>query len=200
MHGLLDPLLEARLDMSLDDILKRPSGGGSFRGRGRRSVASSKPYERPSFKSSQAPLPVSLFLHFLHFLFDISKVDFNSVTNRLYVNNLSYETSWQTLKDHMRTAGNVVRAEIISDQSGRSKVCNKLMSRLCLTNIRDAGIVILFGFSVLLVQNCWKCLDFLISIVEFETRQDAIRAIKTLNDSELEGRLIYLREVHLPII
>ena len=40
-----------------------------------------------------------------------------------------------------------------------------------------------------------KCLDLFISIVEFETRQDAIRALKTLNDSELQGRLIYLREV-----
>lgn len=66
----VDPLLEARLDMSLDDILNRPgSGGGGYRGRGRRfaSHAAGKPYDRspglgggaPSYKSSQAPPPVS---------------------------------------------------------------------------------------------------------------------------------------------
>merc|ERR1719491_19421 len=41
----------------------------------------------------------------------------------VYVGNLSYDTSWQTLKDHMRRAGNVDRAEVLSAPDGRSKGC-----------------------------------------------------------------------------
>ena len=42
---------------------------------------------------------------------------------RVYVGNLSYETSWQTLKDHFREAGNVVHADVMQEPSGRSKGC-----------------------------------------------------------------------------
>ena len=38
----------------------------------------------------------------------------------VYVGNLSYETSWQTLKDHMKEAGEVVRANVKTRQDGRS--------------------------------------------------------------------------------
>mmetsp|Transcript_23653 Transcript_23653/g.36501 ORF Transcript_23653/g.36501 Transcript_23653/m.36501 type:complete len:448 (-) Transcript_23653:278-1621(-) len=41
----------------------------------------------------------------------------------VYVGNLSYETSWQDLKDHMRAAGNVDKADIILGHDGRSKGC-----------------------------------------------------------------------------
>lgn len=41
----------------------------------------------------------------------------------VYVGNLSYETSWQDLKDHMRQAGNVDQANILSNDDGRSKGC-----------------------------------------------------------------------------
>jgi len=34
---------------------------------------------------------------------------------RLFVKNLSYETEWKYLKDHMRQAGDVVRADIFED-------------------------------------------------------------------------------------
>lgn len=49
---------------------------------------------------------------------------------------------------------------------------------------------------VLLVWEMMLRFSFNTSIVEFETKQDAVRALKTLNDSELQGRLIYLREVY----
>jgi hypothetical protein len=39
-------------------------------------------------------------------------------SKRVFVGNLSYETSWQTLKDEMRAAGNVIRCDIQKD--GRS--------------------------------------------------------------------------------
>jgi len=45
------------------------------------------------------------------------------LTNRVYVTNLSYHTTWQNLKDHMRDAGEVVYADVFSDDKGRSKGC-----------------------------------------------------------------------------
>lgn len=42
---------------------------------------------------------------------------------RVYVGNLSWDTRWQGLKDHMREAGDVVHAEIFTEASGRSAGC-----------------------------------------------------------------------------
>ncbi|KAK2194954.1 bifunctional RNA-binding domain superfamily/Nucleotide-binding alpha-beta plait domain superfamily/RNA recognition motif domain [Babesia duncani] len=42
---------------------------------------------------------------------------------RVYVGNLSWKVRWQDLKDHMRQAGEVVRANIIEDFEGKSKGC-----------------------------------------------------------------------------
>ena len=41
----------------------------------------------------------------------------------VYVGNLSYETAWQDLKDHMRSAGDVLHAEVMTMSDGRSKGC-----------------------------------------------------------------------------
>ena len=71
------------------------------------------------------------------------------VGKRVYVGNLKFTTSWQTLKDHFKPVGDVVHA--------------KLIARGC-------------------------------GIVEFETPEDARRAILELNDSELEGRPLQVRE------
>ena len=40
---------------------------------------------------------------------------------RVFVSNLSYETQWKYLKDHMRQAGDVIRADIFEDEKGRSR-------------------------------------------------------------------------------
>ena len=40
---------------------------------------------------------------------------------RLFVKNLSYDTQWKYLKDHMRQAGDVVRADVFENQYGRSR-------------------------------------------------------------------------------
>ena len=40
---------------------------------------------------------------------------------RLFVSNLTFETQWKYLKDHMRQAGDVVRADIFEDDRGRSR-------------------------------------------------------------------------------
>mmetsp|Transcript_23561 Transcript_23561/g.49859 ORF Transcript_23561/g.49859 Transcript_23561/m.49859 type:complete len:471 (+) Transcript_23561:234-1646(+) len=73
----------------------------------------------------------------------------------VYVGNLSYEVAWQDLKDHMRTAGDVVYAEVMTMHDGRSKGCG---------------------------------------IVEFSTADGAKEAIEKLNDTDLKGRTIFVRE------
>jgi RNA recognition motif-containing protein len=45
------------------------------------------------------------------------------MSNRVYVGNLSWSTSWQDLKDHMREVGDVQYAKILQDRDGRSKGC-----------------------------------------------------------------------------
>lgn len=75
--------------------------------------------------------------------------------NRVYVGNLKFEVSWQDLKDHMRSAGEVIRADILTDTTGRSKGCG---------------------------------------LVEFASSRDARTAIATLNDTDLNGRSIFVRE------
>jgi RNA recognition motif-containing protein len=74
---------------------------------------------------------------------------------RVYIGNLSWDVAWQDLKDHMRQAGDVVHAEVICEQSGRSKGCG---------------------------------------IVEFATDEEAKEAIRAFTDTELKGRMIFVRE------
>jgi len=78
-------------------------------------------------------------------------------STRVYVGNLPWNVSWQNLKDHFRSAGNVVHASVFSDESGRSKGCG---------------------------------------IVEYSTKEEADKAIKTLNDTTIgdSERLIFVRE------
>ncbi|KAJ1561753.1 hypothetical protein HK405_002959, partial [Cladochytrium tenue] len=42
---------------------------------------------------------------------------------RVYVGNLAYEVGWQELKDHMRKAGDVLFADVLTQPNGRSKGC-----------------------------------------------------------------------------
>lgn len=73
----------------------------------------------------------------------------------VYVGNLAYEVAWQDLKDHMRQAGEVVYAEVMTGHDGRSKGCG---------------------------------------LVEFATPDGAADAIINLNDTDLKGRTIFVRE------
>eukprot|EP00523_Entomoneis_sp_CCMP467_P009154 CAMPEP_0168742406 /NCGR_PEP_ID=MMETSP0724-20121128/13020_1 /TAXON_ID=265536 /ORGANISM="Amphiprora sp., Strain CCMP467" /LENGTH=465 /DNA_ID=CAMNT_0008789955 /DNA_START=130 /DNA_END=1527 /DNA_ORIENTATION=+ len=76
-------------------------------------------------------------------------------SRRVYVGNLSWDVAWQDLKDHMRQAGEVIHAEVITEFTGRSKGCG---------------------------------------IVEYATDAEAQEAISTLTDTELKGRMIFVRE------
>lgn len=74
---------------------------------------------------------------------------------RVYVGNLSWDVSWQDLKDHMRSAGDVSFAEVMQEPGGRSKGCG---------------------------------------VVEYKSPEEAKEAIESLNDTELKGRMIFVRE------
>jgi len=74
---------------------------------------------------------------------------------KVYVGNLSYDTTWQRLKDHFRQAGEVLHADILVGPQGRSKGCG---------------------------------------LVTLASSQEAAAAIEILNESELDGRNIFVRE------
>lgn len=76
--------------------------------------------------------------------------------NSVYVWNLSYDVSWQDLKDHMRKAGNVDQATILTGNDGSSSI--------------GCGIVV------------------------YQSARDAARAIRELQESDLKGRPVRLRE------
>ena len=73
----------------------------------------------------------------------------------VYVWNLAPETSWQDLKDHMRKAGNVDSATILTNAQGESVGC---------------GVVV------------------------YQKPQEAARAIRELQNSELNGQPLFARE------
>lgn len=45
------------------------------------------------------------------------------IGRHVYVGNLSWDVAWQDLKDHMKAAGNVLRADVMTESNGRSKGC-----------------------------------------------------------------------------
>lgn len=53
------------------------------------------------------------------------RVTTQATGNRIYVGNLAWTVEWQELKDHMRTVGKVVHADVLQDGDGRSKVNTK---------------------------------------------------------------------------
>jgi len=74
---------------------------------------------------------------------------------RVFVGNLSWSTTWQGLKDHFVSCGEVTRADVFTERSGRSRGCG---------------------------------------IVEFATPELAKNAMATMNNTELDGRLVFVRE------
>jgi RNA recognition motif-containing protein len=55
--------------------------------------------------------------------------------SQVYVGNLSWDTSWQDLKDHFRAAGEVSHADVMMEHDGRSKGCGIVS----FVSARDAG-------------------------------------------------------------
>merc|ERR1712146_460814 len=76
-----------------------------------------------------------------------------SNSKRVFVGNLSWDVSWQDLKDHMRKAGDVVHADVLKRRDGKS----------------SGG-----------------------GIVEYATAREAKNAMAELNDTDLNGRMIFV--------
>ena len=47
---------------------------------------------------------------------------------RVFVGNLSFKTSWQRVKDHMKDMGTVVRVDLFTNKDGRPKGCGYLFA------------------------------------------------------------------------
>lgn len=62
--------------------------------------------------------------------------------------NLAWTVTWQDLKDHMRSAGNVVRADVLTMPDGRSKVGVGVAMR--------CGVAVAFVKSFLVRGCCWR--------------------------------------------
>jgi RNA recognition motif-containing protein len=60
---------------------------------------------------------VSYFAH----LISECNIGYSSEGVKVFVSNLAFESTWRTLKDHMRQAGDVLRADIFEDERGRSR-------------------------------------------------------------------------------
>ena len=92
-----------------------------------------------------------------------SPVDAIPVGRRLYVNNLSYDTTWTSLKDHFRSAGNVLYADILMVRSrlkdtgsGDHSAGNVLYAQHCSLHC-SAGHRAGNELHVLLLQTCPTC-------------------------------------------
>lgn len=168
--------------------------------------------------------------------------DEEAIGRRVYVGNLSWDVAWQDLKDHMRQAGEVVHAEVMTEHSGRSKGCgiveysteeeaHEAIKTLTDTDLKGRMIVVredretssqgrVPNTSVyvrnMTPETSWQDLkdhmrqcgnvdsSTILSnatgesigcgIVVFQKPQDAARAIRELQNSELNGSPISLRE------
>jgi RNA recognition motif-containing protein len=93
--------LETKLSTSLDEIIQENNKKQrSYSGRyPKENNKRSSPYDY-NLRNSSKPI----------------------ITNRVYVGNLAYRTTWQSLKDHFKSCGNVLFADIFME-GGRSKGC-----------------------------------------------------------------------------
>jgi RNA recognition motif-containing protein len=143
-----------KLDLSLDDIIKaRPKGGGKLTAKeGAKGGKPTTPYARGGAPPGRGGArgggqgggrarggPPSG----------------GGQNCRVYVGNLDWSVGWQDVKDVMRSAGNVVSADVLYEPSGRSKGC---------------------------------------ALVQFGSPEAAQCAIDTLQDVQIGGRPIFVRE------
>lgn len=45
----------------------------------------------------------------------------SAASNKLFVGQLAWECSWEDLRDHFRAIGPLTKAEVVMDQTGRSR-------------------------------------------------------------------------------
>lgn len=95
-------------------------------------------------------------------------------STRVFVGNLSFETSNETLKSHMLQAGEVVSVRIFVSPDGKSKGC---------------------GYEIRLLDDSTNSIYTNCRLVEYATTSDVAKAIQQLHRTELDGRKIFVREV-----
>lgn len=116
----------------------------------------------------------------------------------VYVGNLAYETTWQELKDHMRRVGNIdkVNNYMHAFFSAKLIVINPTISHSRTFHIQSL-------FSLSLTLSFITKADILqgndgrskgCGIVIYQNPKEAQRAIRELQNSELNGRPIFVRE------
>ena len=100
----------------------------------------------------------------------------------VFVGNLSYDTTWQSLKDHMKEAGEVRRPLPLHPSTATSATSATTSSppprQVVRANIKERADGKPAGFG----------------LVEYASAEDAENAIATMTDSELDGRQIFVRE------
>jgi len=138
--------------MSLDDMISSNNKGGGGKGdsKGKAKPAGGRAARRPAPYSNarQMTRPAGRQVA-------VQRGGGGGGTT-VYVGNLSWDVSWQDLKDHFKTVGHVTHADVMLEPgSTRSKGCG---------------------------------------LVTFANARDAATAIKTLHDTDLNGRLIFVRE------
>ena len=154
-RGSLFPLpraMASKMNMTLDDIIakgpgsKGKGGGNPGKMQTTRTRARPNPYGRPAPGGrtvSQQPV-------------GSPRRGPPTGGTSVYVGNLAYTVSWQDLKDHFKSVGDVLHADVMTEPgSTRSKGCG---------------------------------------IVTYANARDAATAIQSLHDTELKGRLIFVRE------
>ena len=219
--------------MSLDELIAKPSGerssstGGAVRRERSSKKARAAPYARSTRPAARGPA--------------------GAPGSRVYVGNLHYHTSWQDLKDHFRSVGDVLNADVMMGADGRSKGCG-IVTFASAKDAQDAIETLhdselngrkMFvredredarpggggggggGQTRVYVGNLhyhtsWQDLkdhfraagdvvsaDVMMGgdgrskgcgLVTFANARGARKAIDTLHDTELEGRLIFVRE------
>ena len=106
----------------------------------------------------------------------------------VYVGNLAYETTWQELKDHMRRVGNIDK---VSTYTFRQD--NYLSMFLLLgSNLTHTSHLIFLFQADILQGNDGRSKGC--GIVIYQSPKEAQRAIRELQNSELNGRPIFVRE------
>jgi RNA recognition motif-containing protein len=108
-----------KLDLSLDDIIKaRPRGGGKLTAKeNSKGGRSTTPYARGGTKPGRGGGRGGGRVR------GGTPADGGGQNCRVYVGNLDWSIGWQEVKDVMRSAGDVVSADVLYEPSGRSKGC-----------------------------------------------------------------------------
>jgi hypothetical protein len=102
-----------------------------------------------------------------------------SKEKRVYVGNLPWDATWQDVKDVFKSCGKVIRVSMFTHPDGRSRV------RMAFPSLSVCTVDACCYFGVW--QGC--------ALVEFASEEACAVAIETLNNTEMNGRVIYVREV-----